>query len=138
METLTYDQLDPISQKMVSTGEGWDGNCYTNKDGVKVTLHGEGEVAKYSVEYPEGHEPQEPVAETVEETPAVEVTPETAPVETTEEVTATETEPTTEPETTDSSEVVADEVTETTETTETNVETEVTPTETAPTEPETV
>lgn len=135
METLTYDQLDPVSQKMVSTGEGWDGTCYTNNDGVKVTLHGEGDVAKYSVEYPEGHEPQVPTTETVEETPAVEVAPETAPVETTDEVTATETEPTTD---TDSSEVVADEVTETTDTTETNVETEVTDTETAPTEPETV
>jgi hypothetical protein len=135
METLNYDQLDPVTQEMVRTGEGWGGTAYTNKDGVKVTLHGDGEVAKYSVEYPEGHEPQAPVTETVEETPAVEVTPETESVETTDEVTATETEPTTEPE---SSEVVADEVTETTDTTETNVETEVTDTETAPTEPETV
>lgn len=136
MEKLTYEQLNPVAQQMVATAEGWDGTCYTNKEGVKVTLHGDGDVAQYSVEYPAGQEPQEPVAETTPETveTGLESVPqgtENGPVDPAT-VTGPETEPTIE------SDVAANDVSETTDTTENNVEPVVADTENAPTEPETV
>ena len=142
METITkkFDELDPIAQDMIRNATGWNGESYTNADGIVVTLHGEGEVAEYSVHYPDGFAP-EVVAETVEETPTVEATPEVAadvaPVAETEPVTTEDVPATDETVPTDADAAVdAIENTPTTEETPVEtVETDATPTETAPVEP---
>lgn len=142
METITrkkFDELDPIAQDMILNATGWNGESYSNADGITVTLHGEGEVAEYSVHYPEGFAPEAP--ETVEETPTVEVAPEVAadvaPVAETESVPTEEVPATDETVPTDADAAVdAIETTPTTEETPVEtVETDATPTETAPVEP---
>ncbi len=138
METLKkFDELDPIAQDMIRNATGWNGESYTNADGIVVTLHGEGEVAEYSVHYPEGFAPVAP--ETVEETQTVEAAPEVAdvaPVAETESVPTEEVPATDETVPTDADAAVdAIETTPTEETPVESVETDATPTETAPVEP---
>lgn len=73
--TKTFAELSPLAQDLVSSGKGWNGTTYTDGT-VTVTLHGEGEVAEYSVEG-EVEAETETAEEIVDETPTVEETPET-------------------------------------------------------------
>jgi hypothetical protein len=69
-----FEELTPREQVMVGQAMGWDGTTYHAPDGVKVTPNGEGQVAMYSVEYPEGIErsaaPVNGVTEPAPELPA--------------------------------------------------------------------
>ena len=84
-EAKLFAELTAHEQQVVQSGTGWDGEAYTDKDGLRIELVAvDGEDTRYRVFHPQPVPQDEAPAEVpAEETPA-EPTPEApaAPVET--------------------------------------------------------